>query len=140
MSLTAALLFALLTLVPIVPWQATCFEEPVPGPYRPIFVTSVSDWFSRRNVYHWRFGDLLLLRVVPLFDGDEHFDRDGVLLNVTGISDELEDDLTINGTLYPKPPRVRELQEEQRLSGVYDLREVCRAAIQPSPADPPLPR
>jgi hypothetical protein len=77
---------------------------------------------------------------VPLFDGDEHCDGDGVLLNVTGISDELEDDLTINGTLYPNPPRVRELQEEQRLSGVYDLREVCRAAIQPSPVDPPLPR
>lgn len=133
-------MFALLTLVPGVPWRATCYEEPVPGPYRPIFVTLVSDWLSRRSVYHWRVGDRLLLRVVPLFDGDKYFDRDGVLLNVAGISDELEDNVTIDGMLYPKPPRVRELQEQQRLSGVHDLREIRRAAIQPSPTDPPVPQ
>ena len=137
---TAAGLFAWATLVPIVPWQARCYEEPVPGPYRPIFVEEVAAWLARQDVYHWRWDGVILLRILPLFDGNDVFDRGDTILNVNKISDDLENDVTIGGVLYPKPPAVREIEEEQRRSGSYDGFALCRAAIQVSPTDPPLPR
>lgn len=130
-------LFALLTLVPLVPWRARCYEVPVPGPYRPIFVDEVAAWLAQENVYYWRINDLILPRVLPLFDGNEVFDRRDVLLNINKISYSLEEDYTLNGVLYPKPPAVREV--ERQPPGTWDGIDRCRAAIQLSPADPPVP-
>lgn len=134
-----AALFSLLILVPIVPWQAQCYEEPVPDPYRPIFLKGVTSWLSRQNVYYWRIGDTILLRVLPLFDGNERFNRGDVLLNIGTKSGYLENDVTIDGVLYPKPPALIQVEQEQQQSGRYDGFERCRAAIQFSPAGPPLP-
>jgi hypothetical protein len=139
-----AALFFLLTVIPVVPWQARCYEEPVPEPYRPIFLKRVTAWLSQDDIYYWRIGDVILLRVVPLFDGkgrgpiiDDLFYRASTLLNIGKIQDMLEEDVTIDGVLYPKPPAVREV--EQRPPGTYDRRDLCRAAIQLSPTDPPVP-
>jgi hypothetical protein len=74
---------------------------------------------------------------LPLFDGNEVFDRSHTLYNIAKISDRLEDDYTYDGVLYPKPPAVREL--EQQPLGTYDGIDLCRAAIQVSPLDPPGP-
>ena len=137
--LAVAATFTLLTLVPIVPWQARCYEEVVPGPYRPIFVDEVSAWLARQDVYHWRIGGIILLRVLPLLDGNEIFNRGDTILNISKISDELEQDVMVGGTLYRKPPAVKRVEEEQRTSGTYDGFELCKAAIQFSPTDPPLP-
>lgn len=51
----------------------------------------------------------------------------------------MEDDLTIDGVLYPKPPALLQVEKEQQERGTYDGYERCRAAIQFSPTDPPLP-
>lgn len=132
-------LFLFLAVIPIVPWQARCYEEPVPGPYRPIFLDSVTSWLSRQDVYYWRIGDTILLRALPLFDGNERFDRGGTLLNIGKIQSYLEEDYTLNGVLYPKPPALVQVEREQQERGTYDGLARCRAAIQFSPADPPLP-
>lgn len=134
-----ATLFLFLAVIPIVPWQARCYEEQVPGPYRPIFLKWVTTWLSLQNVYYWRLGDTILLRVLPLFDGNERFNRGDVLLNITGISDEFEDDVTTDGVLYPKLPALIQIEKERQERGTYDGIARCRAAIQFSPADPPLP-
>lgn len=130
-------MFSLLTLTPVMPWQAACYQEPTPGPYRPVFVDRVASSFFRQGAYYWWLDDLILLRLVPVFDGYRSITRDTILLNIGKISDMLEDDATIDGVLYPKPPAVREI--EARPPGTWDLRDVCRAAIRPSPTDPPLP-
>ena len=133
----SAALLALLTLVPVVPWQARCYEVPVAGPYRPIFIEQVTAWLSRQDVYYWEINDVIFLRILPLFDGNQSFNRAGILQNISKISDRLEDDITIDGVLYPKPPAVKQL--EQRPLGTYDGIDLCTAAIRPSPTDPPLP-
>lgn len=127
----------LLSAIPVMPWRASCYTEPVPGPYRPIFLKNVSEWLAGNDVYYWRLGDLILLRLVPIFDGYRSITRETILLNIGKISLMLEDDVTIDGVLYPKPPAVREI--EARPPGTWDLRDVCRAAIRPSPTDPRLP-
>jgi hypothetical protein len=138
-AVAATLLFVLVTLIPVLPWQATCYDEPVPGPYRSIFVKEVAYWFSMQDVYYWRIDDVLFIRVAPLFDGNKRFDRAGVLQNSEKIARRLENDYWRDGVLYPKPPAVRQVEEEQRRRGVYDGFELCRAAIQVSPLDPLLP-
>lgn len=134
--LLAATVFCLLTVVPIMPWQARCYEEPVPGPYQPIFLDEVTAWLSQTDVYYWRINNIILLRILPLFDGHDIITRGTTLLNIQKISDMLADEVTIDGVLYPKPPAVRRL--EQQPLGTYDGIDLCTAAIRPSPADPPL--
>ena len=114
---TAAWLLVLATLVPIVPWQARCYDEPVAGPYRPIFLAQVMAWLSLTDVYYWRFGDRILLRALPVFDGEYFFDRAGVLLYIAKISDRLQENVTIDGVLYPKPPAVKRVEEESKTKG-----------------------
>jgi hypothetical protein len=78
------------------------------------------------------------LRVLPLFDG-EKFRRENTLYNTSKIALRLGNDVTIGGVLYPKPPALEQIEEDQRARGTYDGLKLCRAAIQPSPADPPVP-
>jgi hypothetical protein len=137
--MAALTLFLLVTVVPVVPWQARCYEEPVPGPYRPIFLREVTEWLSQEDVYFWRFGGIIMLRLAPLFDGNRVFNRENTIVNIAKISDMLQDSVTIRGVTYPKPPAVSQVEEEQRARGTYDGLELCRAAIRPSPADPPVP-
>ena len=128
--------FALLAFVPVVPWQATCWDETVARPYRPIYTELVSQWLSITHVYHWQFNDVIYLRVLPIFDGDRVFDRGDAILNAGKISDYLSRDYTVDGVLYPKPPAVRELEA----AGDHgDTLEICKAAIEFSPLDPPVP-
>lgn len=141
-----AALFSFLTVIPIMPWQARCYEERTPGPYRPIFLREVTAALSQDNIYHWRIGDAILLRVVPLFDGKgqgplihDIFYRASTLLNIGKIQGMLEEDVTIDGVLYPKPPALIEVEKEQQERGTYNGIARCRAAIQFSPADPPVP-
>jgi hypothetical protein len=134
-----AALFSFLTVIPIMPWQARCYEEPVQGPYRPIFLKEVSSWLSRQDVYHWRIGDTIFLRIFPLFDGNKYFDHRDAILNIRGLMEDLERDITIDGVLYPKPPALIRVEQEQQASGRHDGLARCRAAIQLSPADPPVP-
>jgi hypothetical protein len=138
-TLTAVVLFSLMTLVPVMPWHATCYEEPVPGPYRPIFLKLVTLSLWRQSVYYWRVDDIILLRLLPIFDGYRTIRRDTILLNMQKISDMLEEETVVDGTVYPKPPAVWQVEEEQRRRGVYDGFDLCRAAIQVSPLDPPVP-
>lgn len=136
--LTPLVLFSLLTLLPFMPWRATCYERPVPGPYRPIFLELVTSSLSKQSVYYWRFDGQVLLRLVPIFDGYDIIGRGTILMNIQKISGMLEEDTIIDGVLYPKPAAVRQVEEEQRERGTYDGFEICRAAIRVSPLDPPL--
>lgn len=135
--LLATTVFCLLTVVPVMPWQARCYEEPVSGPYRPIFLDEATVWLSQTGVYHWRINNIRLLCIFPLVDGYGSISRGTILLNIQKISDMPEDDATIAGVLYPRPPAVKQL--EQQPLGTYDGIELCTAAIRPSPTDPPLP-
>jgi hypothetical protein len=137
--LATGTLFALLTIVPVVPWQARCYEEPVPGPYRPIFVETVATSFAKQNVFFWRIGNTLFVRVFSLFDGYGNVTRGTIFLNLNKIIAMLANDITIEGVTFPKPPALKQIEEDQRARGTYDGLELCRAAIRPSPTDPPVP-
>jgi hypothetical protein len=128
--------FALLTLVPLVPWRTDCWGERVPPPYRPIYTELLTDWLSRTDVHYWRIGDTILLRILPVFDGKGVFNRKHVILNAGAIATYLEDDYTVDGVVYPRPPAVAAVQQA---GNPHYAVEICTAAIKPSPLDPPLP-
>jgi hypothetical protein len=63
------ILFGFFSIVPIWPWWPSCYGKPIVGDYRDIYVDEFVRWLAEGEVYHWRFGDLVLLRLLPLFDG-----------------------------------------------------------------------
>jgi hypothetical protein len=98
----------------------------------------MAEWFSRTNVYYWRIGETILIRPLPLFDGEGSLDREHVILNSRS-SIYLAEDYTVDGVNYPKPPAVVEVEWTMTPGSERYAIEVCKAAIKPSPLDPPLP-
>ena len=131
------LTFLLLTVVPLMPYQAECFDETVPGPYRKVYVDNVAYWFRNIHIYYWRFGNTILLRVLPIFDGNAVFDRSDAILNTIKIADDLSEDVRRDGVFYPAPPAVKRLKAEH--PDTYRHVDLCRAAVRFSPTDPPAP-
>ena len=63
--------------------------------------------------YDWRFGDLVLLRLLPWFDGTDLIPRRSVVPNgERKLAEALSDDQTIDGVLYPAPEAVTRLKRE----------------------------
>lgn len=111
----AALLVAaaFFSTVPVWPWRPTCGGRLIIGDYRDIYVDEFASWLDSFNVYHWRFGDVIVVRALPWLDGDEYWGQAAVILNgEKRLAEALSDDQTISGVLYPAPAGVTRLKKE----------------------------
>lgn len=83
------------------------------GDLRDVYVDEFTGWLREENVYYWRFGDLILLRVLPWFDRPPIWTRaDAIYNGECKIAAALSDDQTIDGVLYPAPDAVKRLKIE----------------------------
>jgi hypothetical protein len=114
-KLGAALLtlFVFFSIIPVWPWWPTCGGELITGDYRDVYVDEFARYLAREGVYYWRFGNLVLVRVLPWLDGNELWGQEAVILNAEKkLAEALSDDQTINGVLYPAPEEVKRLKKE----------------------------
>jgi hypothetical protein len=110
-AVLAAVVF--LSTVPVCPWVPTCGGRPIIGDYRDIYVDEFVRWLAEGEVYYWRFGDVVLLRLLPLFDGTDLIPRRAVVPNgERKLGEALSEDQTIDGVLYPAPEEVKRLKKE----------------------------
>jgi hypothetical protein len=64
-------------------------------------------------VHYWRFGDIVLLRVFPIFDGTDLIPRRSVVYtDQRKLAEILSEDQTIDGVFYPAPEEVKRLKKE----------------------------
>jgi hypothetical protein len=106
-------LFIFFSIVPVWPWWPTCGGKLITGDYRDIYVDGFANALTRDNVYYWRSGDLVLVRVLPWLDGDEYWGQEAVILNgERKLAEALSDDQTIDGVFYPAPEAVMRLKKE----------------------------
>lgn len=111
---SVALVLLVLAVVPLWPWRPACRCKTVWwGDLRNIYVHEFTYSLEHENVYYWRFGDLVLLRVLPWFDGNELWSRSDIIYNMEcKLAEALSDDETIDGVLYPAPELVTRLKVE----------------------------
>jgi hypothetical protein len=106
-------LLVFLSIVPVWPWWPTCAGKLIFGDYRDIYVDRFAKALTRDNVYYWRSGDLVLVRMLPWLDGDEYWGQETVILNAERkLAEALSDDQTIDGVYYPAPEEVKRLKKE----------------------------
>jgi hypothetical protein len=107
------ILFGFFSTVPIWPWWPSCDGKPIVGDYRDIYVEEFVRWLAEDEVYYWRFGDVVLLRLLPLFDGTDLIPRRAVVPNgERKLAEALSEDQTIDGVLYRAPEEVKRLKKE----------------------------
>lgn len=96
------------------PWRPACRCPTVwTGDLRNVYVDQVAYWLHRDNIYFWRFGDLILLRVLPWLDRPEIQSRADVIYNTEcQVAQAVSEDLTIDGVHYEAPKSVERLRVE----------------------------
>jgi hypothetical protein len=108
--LAAVVLFAT---VPLWPWWPTCGGKPIIGDYRDIYVDEFTGSLAQGDIYFWRFDDVVLLRLLPAFDGTDLIPRRSVVASSERkLAEALSDDQKIEGVLYPAPDEVKRLKKE----------------------------
>jgi hypothetical protein len=106
-------LFVFLSIVPVWPWWPTCGGKLITGDYRDIYVDEFARFLAREDVYYWRFGDLVVVRLVSWLDGNEYWGQRDIILNAEEKrANALSDDKTIDGVFYPAPEEVKRLKKE----------------------------
>jgi hypothetical protein len=103
-----------LAIVPLWPWRPACRCATVwQGDLRDVYVDQFAGWLRQENVYHWRFGDLILLRVLPWLDRTQIWSRaDAIYNGECKLAASLSDDQTIDGVFYPAPETIKRLKVE----------------------------
>jgi hypothetical protein len=103
----------LFSTVPLWPWWPTCGGRLITGDYPDVYVDEFTDSLAQGDIYFWRFGDVVLLRVLPAFDGTDLIPRRSVVASSERkLAEALSDDQTINGVLSPAPEAVKRLKKE----------------------------
>jgi hypothetical protein len=98
--------------VPVWPWWPACGGQPITGDYRDIYVDEFARSLTREGVYYWRFGDLVLIRLLPWLDGNKYWGQSDIILNAEEkLANALSEDPTIDGVLYPPPEEVKRLKQ-----------------------------
>jgi hypothetical protein len=110
LALAAAL--AVLAVVPLWPWRPTCRCDTVwQGDLRDVYVDEFTDMLDRSHVYYWRFGDLVLLRAIPWFDGDDFWSQADAVYNwECKVAEAVSEDQVIDGVLHRAPEAVERLR------------------------------
>ena len=103
-----------LALVPLWPWRPTCRCHTAPeGDLRDIHVDAVTAFMRQEHVYHWRFGDLILIHVLPWFDQTRIMTRSDIIHNMEcKLAASFSEDQIVDGALYPAPTAVKRLKVE----------------------------
>lgn len=110
--ITAVVLLVLAT-VPLMPWRPACRCPTVwTGDLRNIYVDEVAEALADRHIYFWRFGDLILLRVLPWLDRPPvHRSRADAIYNMEcKVAEGLSEDQVIDGMLHRAPEAVDRLR------------------------------
>lgn len=114
LALISLLALVVLATVPLMPWRPACRCSTVwSGNLRDIYVDQVVKFLKQENVYYWRFGDVVMIRVLPWLDGNELWARDEIIYDAEcKLAESLSEDRTINGIVYPAPEAVKRLKVE----------------------------
>jgi len=109
-----ALVLLTLSVVPLWPWRPTCRCETLwTGDLRDAYVDFVSEALDNSGIYHWRFGDIILLRPFPGLDGHGLVPRSEDIYDIEcKVAQMLGDDITLDGVLYRAPEAVQRLKVE----------------------------
>ena len=104
----------LLALVPLWPWRPTCRCHTAPeGDLRDAYVDAFAAFMRQEHVYHWRFGDLILIRVLPWFDQVEIWTREDAIYNTEcKLAAYFSEDQIVDGKPLPAPAAVKRLKVE----------------------------
>lgn len=66
LALISLMVLVVLATVPLMPWRPACRCPTVwSGDLRDIYVDQFTEFLGEENVYYWRFGDVVMIRVLP---------------------------------------------------------------------------
>lgn len=115
LAFVAAAVLLVLATVPLMPWRPACRCPTVwEGDLRDVYVDQFAYWLGQENVYYWRVGDLILLRVLPWLDRQPvYLSRADAIYNTEcQVAEGLSEDLTIDGVLHRVPEALERLRVE----------------------------
>ena len=81
--------------------------------YRDIYVERLTVFLGRENVAYARFGDWVLVQLLPWLDGNELWGQGAIIMNAERkLAELLSEDQTFDGIPYPAPEEVKRLKKE----------------------------